>query len=227
MEILDYLPMPKKAWARYWYNGDYETCTHSPRDGFCKICQGYPDYQEVICTVCFRKLDAYVREGTWCKGCNKKDKCHPDHCKLCHKIVSNKVNDHWCILTNKMIIDNCVFLFKCRENQIGGLEVLQYDKDIDRLPEYIHGENNQVKMVKAYRHIRQTLRRAFHELTIKKMDEKYSPEKVLKTWALLLMIPDDNVPCRNIRPLDLISDKESLFSSCETTFKALGKEDAR
>lgn len=227
MENLKYLPMPREGWEKYWQNGNPNNCMLSPKEGFCKICREQKAFDSRACNVCFRKLVHLSADGSYCKSCKKEEQCRTGHCKICHKRFHGRKN-HNCMLTNDIKVGERVYHFECYEDPRGILQVTAYEYGIDRLPMEIMGANIQIRMVNTYRYIRRTISMALDSKSHNaKTMEKYSPEKVLKTWALLYMMPDDNVPCKNIRPLDLIADKESLFSSCETTFKALGKEDAR
>jgi hypothetical protein len=40
-------------------------------------------------------------------------------------------------------------------------------------------------------------------------------EDIYRPWAVLALVPDEGIPCQNIRPTDRLRDKESLFASCD------------
>ena len=222
MENPKYRPMPRDGWEGYYQNGNPNNCMLSPKDGFCKICRKQKAFDSRVCDKCFRKLVKLDTDATYCRSCGKEEQCRTTHCKVCHKRTVG-IENHICLLTNDIKVAKIVFHFECYEDSKGVFRVVAYEGITEGYPEDIFGESNQIRIAKAYRYIRSVLGGAMRPHgTIKTMEVRYSPEKVLKTWALLYLIPDDNVPCKNIRPLDLIADKESLFSTCETTFKAMG-----
>lgn len=140
-----------------------------------------------------------------------------DRCKICHGELS-PVHLHWgCALTKPIEIRrfaikpaNIYKLYYAESTTTPATASLTVVVDgLDRLPEKICAETRKERLAKCYQHIWNEFWLELHHW------KSIEVEKVFKTWAILEMMPDEGIPCANLRPLDLIVDKESLFSSCE------------
>jgi hypothetical protein len=133
------------------------------------------------------------------------------YCPFCHKpLFSLGESKHVC-----KIIGNH------DDELVLGLESVK-DKDkirfsirgIDRFTDWNESKSVKDNLLSFCRYLILEIHKIYN-LDLETLYKKYPIENILNCWALLELIPDNGIPCRNIRSLDLVADPESLFSSCK------------
>jgi len=157
-----------------------------------------------------------------------------DHCPVCHQKLPIEershsffllVGDrHKCSLTREIEVqhkyrrtpDKYQFFYVDRP-RVGEADVSYEVYQIPTEPETLKGDTIEERVGSAIRWVRNYLKH--------NVGREYSQcptEDFINTWAVLIVTPD-SLDCRHVRPMvESLTDKESLYNSCEFVVKYLG-----
>ena len=162
------------------------------------------------------------------------------HCRICHSpMLSEK---HYCRLTNLFEVRDLKLVYYYRENRDPAISLsmnayiikkeIQADgtekEDGSSIAYGLAGIETSDFLRSAFRTIlleiscarRKNIQLIIHkESNVRKIvlpvRAALKVEDIFRPWAILSLVPDSGIPCQNIRPIDLVSDKESLFANCD------------